>query len=322
MQAQETNNWIARCLKQLALGLGLLAVLTLPARAAEIRDEAGLFGEAARQRAEAALERIERETGVPVLIQTLESLNGQPIERLAQSVGTRWGRPGVLVLIARRDQKVHVSSFRGFIGRDRERQITETLVSAFRGRDFDGGLEQAIARIEQAARAVQRPAGRTDAEARPAGPAEPAPAPNPSSSSGASILLVLGLVILAIFILGRLFNRRPAYGPAPGPWGAASTGPAPGGGFFSGLLGGLGGALAGHWLYDQMTGRHDGPTHTSPGVDPAAGQLPPSESNWFGGGSGDWSGGATGDWSGDAGDWSGGTGGDWSGGDVGGGDWS
>ena len=31
-----------------------------------------------------------------------------------------------------------------------------------------------------------------------------------------------------------------------------------GGGSFSGMLGGIGGAIAGNWLYDQFSGRHSG----------------------------------------------------------------
>ena len=47
--------------------------------------------------------------------------------------------------------------------------------------------------------------------------------------------------------------------------GGPATAAGGGGGFFSGLLGGLGGAMAGNWLYDQMSGRHGGMTSAGAG---------------------------------------------------------
>ena len=99
--------------------------------------------------------------------------------------------------------------------------------------------------------------------------------------------LLIGLGILAVFIvlrvLGGLFGRsagagypnqmgamggpRPGMGPAgPGYYGGARLrGPGRWRRFFSGLLGGLGGAMAGNWLYDQMSGRHGGMTSAGAG---------------------------------------------------------
>jgi uncharacterized protein len=80
----------------------------------------------------------------------------------------------------------------------------------------------------------------------------------------------------------------------------------------SSLFGGIGGAMAGNWLYDQFSGRHHGSGNMYPdqtnydqGSSPAD---DPSTGSW-GGGGGDWGGGGGG------GDWGGG------GGDGGGGDW-
>jgi uncharacterized protein len=87
----------------------------------------------------------------------------------------------------------------------------------------------------------------------------------------------------------------------------------------SSLFGGLGGAMAGNWLYDQF-GRHHSadPTSYAPGAEPA----PPADAgpDWqdAGDGGGDWGGGDAG--GGGGGDWGGGGGGDWGGG-GGGGDW-
>jgi hypothetical protein len=121
---------------------------------------------------------------------------------------------------------------------------------------------------------------------------------------------------------------NPGYGPPPG-YGYGGPPPPPqrtGGGFVSGALGGLGGAIAGNILYDQFGRPH--PTEGAPpagGVHNAGGmyppvhpgdQAPPSETY-------DPTAGAGGDWGGtpepapSADDWSGsgdaGAGGDWGG---------
>ena len=102
-----------------------------------------------------------------------------------------------------------------------------------------------------------------------------------------STLLLIGLGIFAVLIvlrllgglfgrsagagypnqMGRWAGRGPAWVPAAGYYGggAGYGGGGGGGGFFSGLLGGLGGAMAGNWLYDQMSGRHGGTTSAGAG---------------------------------------------------------
>jgi hypothetical protein len=97
------------------------------------------------------------------------------------------------------------------------------------------------------------------------------------------------------------------------------------------MLGGLGGALAGNWLYDQFSGRHGGysgadAAHSSDygsaypdqGGDAIVGadDDPSGGASWDDAGTADTGGG---DWGGGGGDWGGG-GGDWGGG-GGGGDW-
>ena len=58
----------------------LLIATSGPAHAAEIRDKAGLFSAEAVKKAEADLDRIEREYSVPVTIETIESLEGESID--------------------------------------------------------------------------------------------------------------------------------------------------------------------------------------------------------------------------------------------------
>ncbi len=105
-------------------------------------------------------------------------------------------------------------------------------------------------------------------------------------TSGVGTLLMIGLGIVAIMfvlrLLGNLFGggQQQGYGqgqmgrqgPAWGPgWGGQGYGPQRGGGFMSSLFGGIGGAMAGNWLYDQFSGRHHGSTTDSSSYGTAGG---------------------------------------------------
>jgi uncharacterized protein len=135
----------------------------------------------------------------------------------------------------------------------------------------------------------------------------------------------VAIIWIGLRVLGSLFRRggnqmagQGGMQPQGGPGFGGGYG-GHGGGFMSSLFGGIGGAMAGNWLYDQFSGRHHGPGNMYPdqtnydqGGSPAD---DPSTGSW-GGGGGDWDGGGGGgDWGGGGGDWGGG------GGDGGGGDW-
>jgi len=76
-------------------------------------------------------------------------------------------------------------------------------------------------------------------------------------------VLWIGLRVLGSLFGGNRMGGRPMGGPGGGyPAGGPGYG-APGyggggGGFMSSLFGGIGGAMAGNWLYDQFSGRHHG----------------------------------------------------------------
>lgn len=153
----------------------------------------------------------------------------------------------------------------------------------------------------------------------PIQPAVPAAVPQAVPGGGGSVLPILlvggGGILLLLWLASRLFRRsptpgygpgggnspyppqggpapgpRPAYGPqppqgyGPGPAPGYGYGPPPqqgGGGFMSGALGGLGGAIAGNILYDQFGRRHEGqgegPIHHSGNVMPPGSGWPHQE---------------------------------------------
>ncbi len=320
----------------LALPL-LLATGLASAFASEVRDKAGLFSTEAVKKANADLARIERETNVPVTIETVASLNGRSIDDAMKQLGQSEGIKGLFVLIAAKEHLNEAGASPGYsryFRRPLYQEMRDAFLPDFKKSNFDAGLEAGIAKIDTTLRAVKAEAGGTitPVPIRNANPAQPTRrnaqvpgAQNPvQGRSGVSSLIVIVVVILAVMIglrlLGALFGAgRGAQGNGPGgmrgPGGYGAPGyggGGGGGGFMSSLFGGIGGAMAGNWLYDQFSGRS---RHGESGsVPPNQDGAPPAENG------GDW--GTAGDGGGNWGESGGGGGGDWgTGGGGGGGDW-
>jgi uncharacterized protein len=320
------------------------AVTIGSAAASSIRDEAGLFSADAVRQAEARLNEIEGETKVTTTIETIPSLDGQPINQVAVGRARAVGGEGLFILIPKQEHEIWILASRHYIKSitaAHRQAIEKAFGSSFHKGDFDAGLKAGVESIGRELTAAQAESGGhlRQAQAPPAGPIRGGrPMARPGGGSfGLSTLLMIGLVIIAVLVgirlLGSLFGGgQRAYGPGAGQPGMGpgygGPGYAPGyggrgGGFFSSLLGGIGGAMAGNWLYDQFSGRHHGGSTyaDNTGYAPDSDAAPTSGGDEWGGGAGtggDWGGDAGGD-AGGGGDWGGGGGGDWGGG--GGGDW-
>ena len=315
-----------------------LAALAAPvtAGAASVRDQANLFSPDAVERAEADLNRVERENGVPVTIETIPSLNGESVEDVSLAHAKRAGSKGIHILIAKKEHKTYdrVShAYSRAINANRQETIREAFDASFKKGDFDGGLLQGvktIGSVVSTARAELPAAAPVPVRGRGV------PMPNRGANQGGfglGSLLGIGLLIVGVLFFFRLIGSlfRGGGGYAPGQMGRPGYGPGyggggGGGGFMSSLFGGIGGAMAGNWLYDQFSGRHHGGGMTDSSTY-GGGEAAPQGDDWSGstGGGSDWGGGGGGD-AGGGGDWGGGSGGDWGGGGGdagggGGGDW-
>ncbi len=346
----------ARC----ALPLVALAALAVPQLgAAEVRDRAGVFTAEAVRKAETVLDRIERRTKVPVVIETIEALPGlerdasasekrTAVDELAEKRAREIGYEGVYLLISKADQvfsPLLVSErLASLLPREKRREVRDILTREFKLHRFDEGLIKTAEYLDDALAAApalvprQRAVGGIPVHRREGAQ---------GGRFGVGTLLFIGLgifgVLLLLRVLGGVFGRGgggysspmgmggmpgPGMGPGPG-YGPGYGGGygAPRGGFFSGMLGGIGGALAGNWLYDQFSGRHGGYGQSDAAGYPTAESPAPADpggDNFVGG---DDDGGQGTSWAdpggADAGggDWGGGDGGgDWGGGDGGGGD--
>jgi uncharacterized membrane protein YgcG len=350
----------------LAIPIALAAmVLATPVQAATIRDGAGMFSPGVVKTLKAELDRIERATKIPVVIETINAIPGlekntsdaerrTAIDSLAIKNDKAIRDEGIYILISKREHLISRVLIRerydALLPHEKRDAIRAALVQGFKAKDFDGGLTHAVDLIEQSLNK-----GTVVNRGAKVPGVLPRQAEGGQSTMGTFLWILLAIVgvFIVLRILGGLLSRsaqsgypgqmggmgmqRPGMGPGPGYYGGGGGyGGGRGGGFFSSLMGGIGGAVAGNWLYDQFSGRH-GNTQSADTYshDPGAGvpdqggdaiigadDDPGGGASWDDAGGGNDAGG--GDWGGGGGDWGGG-GGDWGGGGGdgggGGGDW-
>ncbi len=354
----------------LALPVMMAATLVAPpatVAAETIRDRGHMFSKEAVQKAEALLEKVQQASGVPVLIETIDAIpdlertaskqeRRRAIDELAEERDRRIHDEGIYLLISKRDHVISHVLVRERLAEvlpiGKRDAIRDAFVEEFsKEGGYDAGLLSGAKAIEKALAGVSvRGAGLAahgPGFARAPRRADGGRVPAGRSTLGTFLMIILGIfgVLLVLRLIGGLFNRSPGQGypgqagmgmpgqgmGGPGYYGGGGYG-GRGGGFFSGMLGGLGGALAGNWLYDQFRGGGHGnygsadagyaPDSTGapdqggdaiiganddPGGgtswDDGGGGADVGGGDWGGGGGGDWGGGGGGDWGGGGGDW-------------------
>jgi uncharacterized protein len=330
------NATASRSLAVAACALALLAGATPAAARDFVVDQAGMFSAGTVAQLNQRIASFNAQTGKEIVVVTTPSLGGATLQSAASSAFAAQNVNGVLIFIARDDRKDIIVPDRagaqaGWFTGDVLRSIRTSMEAQFRSESYDVGITGAVDAILNIYRAhlggLQRSAG-----------AGAVPAQRVSSSSGGFgismfwwiIIAVVGFLllrsILRAFAAPRYYGGPPGAAPPPG----ASSGPGyspgygyggfgGGGSFWSGLLGGLGGAWLGNELFRgggiapvqgaQMTPDAGGGFG---GADSAGWQSDAGQADMGGASGGDWSGGGFG---GDAG----GGGGDFGGGDSGGG---
>lgn len=178
-----------------------LAFQQVPFLSGPVVDQADMLSKGARTRIETVLQDFEQETGSQVVVLTVPSLEGTPIEAFALRVAETWqlGREGVddgvLFLIAREERRMRLEVGYGLEGALPDavaRRILDRVVTpAFRAGDFDGGVEAGVAAI------LARVRGEVPA---PDAPVAEAPSPIP----------VLVALLILILVLVWLRRARPA----------------------------------------------------------------------------------------------------------------
>ncbi len=319
-----------------AAGLVALAASVLPAAARDfVQDQAGMFSAGTVAQLNERIGRFNAQTGKEIVVVTAPSLGGATLQSAAAAAFSQQNVNGVLVYIARDDRRDIIvpdraGSQAGWFTPDTLRSIRAAMESQFKSENYDAGIAGAVDAILNVYRShlggARQPAGIVSA-----------PAQGTLSSPGGFrismfwwiVIAVVGFLILRsvlrAFSMSRNYGGTPGTPPAGVPPGGPGYGPGygyggygGGGSFWSGLLGGLGGAWLGNELF-RGGGGGIVPTQAgqigpdSAGGDAGAGwQSDAGQADISGASAGDWSGGGFGD-GGGGGDFGGG------GGDSGGG---
>jgi len=246
----------------LAVALALLmapaaAEPTFPALTGRVVDDANLLSESDKQTLTADLKALEDKSSDQLVVVTLPSLQGYPIEEFGYRLGRHWGigtaklNNGVLLIVAPNERKVRIE-----VGTGLEGTLTDALsrviidngiLPRFRQGDFAGGIQNGVRDVAlvltgDAAEVEARAKARQDVE-------DPA------------IPLIFIILWLAIFIwiaysfwrstryaapAGRSGKSGPIFIPGPG-WGGGGSSGGGGGGFSGGGGSFGGGGASGGW---------------------------------------------------------------------------
>jgi uncharacterized protein len=244
--AATTRAWFAivGTLFLLACHGAVAAEPVFPALSGRVVDEAGLLSAAERERLTAQLAAHERATGQQVVVVTLRSLQGLPIEDFGYRLGRAWGigekgkNTGALLVVAPSERAVRIEvgyGLEGLLTDALSRSIIERdILPAFRQGQFARGIVDGTAAMLVALGGTA---------AAPARGASPVPAANDDFAPLIFIGIILFIIIMR-FYFGR--GRGVWIVPGGGSWGGSSSGGFSGG--FSGGGGSFGGGGAsGKW---------------------------------------------------------------------------
>ena len=257
-----------------------LGAVTALAVGPEVRDTAGLFSASAIKQADETIRGIQREFRKDLLVETFAGVPENRKEDYARSRDEFFASfvrerakearlDGIYVLIMKElpPHRLHIqvgvgqaTRQRAFQTGDRD-QLVKLFQSNFREDKFDDGLRAGVAFVERTLRGNLSNHGATGAKSRAAvanaSGRESAQRDSSASHDSGWSLLMLGLLIvggiLAVSFLIRLLRGGMGGGAVPGQAGMMGGG---GGGFFSSLMAGIGGAMAGSWLYDRFFRDH------------------------------------------------------------------
>lgn len=122
----------------------------------KIDDRAGLFEKSTVERVVQNFEEIERRSGTPIVIETVASLNGEPIEEAAAKAARASGSTGLFILIAKAERRIARplvgQPFEQKIPEEQREKIREAILEGFKAGDFDRGLKNGMGQIMMALR--------------------------------------------------------------------------------------------------------------------------------------------------------------------------
>jgi uncharacterized membrane protein YgcG len=250
------------------LGVAALLLSTSLARAefGGLRDNGAFFSESAKAEASRNIGEIGKRFKKDLVIETfqetpdalkpgVEKQDRATVNRLFEQWAMQQARQqkvnGIYVLITKVPAHLQVvvgneTQTRAFTLQDRD-ALVATMLARLRNKQNDEAL---LAGVNFVAATMKSHAIARSGNAAP----KKSEAANAESSPWGWVLAAVLGAVAAWVVVGIIRSIFRAGGNAGG---AAAAPAAGGGGFFSSLLGGMFGAAAGMWLYDQFSGHHD-----------------------------------------------------------------
>lgn len=242
----------------------------LPAPAGQVTDLVGILDQAAKQRLEAVVAQVRRQTGAEIAVLVVPSTAPESIEDYSMAIFDRWkiGQRGIdnglLLLVAVQDRRLRITTGYGLegilpdgkVGEIRDREI----VPLFRAGRYADGI---VRGTEALAEAILAPAG---AASRGAPQARPRSQARGFGSRTTGLLLAVFVILVLVSVALSAADRRAALrgrglrsrrsgwlpwgiggglGGGYGGWSAGRYGGWSGGGFGGGGFGGFGGGSSG-----------------------------------------------------------------------------
>lgn len=269
-----------------AVGLifALIAMVTSSFAWGAVEDNAALFSKPARDKANEFIREFGSQHHLQIVVRTEAEV---PVDTkaaiLAQKMVSDRKISGFLALIVLKPKRQLATVFSPQMGNllmhpDEPRL---KMLAAFQREDFDGGLDALLMEIKDQVASAQ--STRLLPDRGHAGGLRDVPAREQKSKVGYWILAgFVGIVLLGAILMFVARRSRGPSGPGLGgpgsdpgvPFGGSLGGGSGGGGWVKPVVGGIAGAMAGNWLYDQLTGR--GHAHADTGSTGA----PQGGDNW------------------------------------------
>ncbi len=230
------------------IGQGHAAEPQFPALTGRVVDDAHILPTQAVQELTDGLAQHEQATGQQVVVVTLPSLQGYPIEDFGYQLGRHWGigekgkNTGALLIVAPAEHKVRIEVGYGLEGQLTDAQcrviIEQVITPAFRRGDFSGGIRNGTSAILIAL------GGKPLSQSEPEALQPPSPGP---PQLGIFLPFLFPFFVFVIFFM-RLLFRGGVYRGGGSNVGFYSDGGGSSGGGFSGGGGSFGGGGAsGSW---------------------------------------------------------------------------
>jgi len=229
------------------LALQAAAQISVPELTGRVVDEAGILSQDGKSKVEAAIQRLESDTGGQMAVLAVKSLNGSDIESFSIKVAKKWkighkGKDdGAILVVSKDDRKIRLEigyGWEGFVNDARAGDIIRAMGPYFRNGDFAGGMAFAVDSVSSFV------TGKTPSALKK----RPEKGVDIDLSLG-GLLIGLFIVLFFIFVLHAILSRLGPGGDGTYHGGGFSSGGSGwGGGGFSGGGGSFGGGGAsGSW---------------------------------------------------------------------------